>query len=162
MEIRKAGSSDIDSIMELAAATWYPSYDAILSKHQIDYMLGLFYSHESLTYQMENGHCFLMLSNQGKDIGFASFEPHYKKGITKLHKLYVLPQQQGTGGGRLLISAIESESAANGDKAITLNVNRYNQALNFYLRSGFEIIDAEDINIGHGYLMEDYIMSKTL
>lgn len=163
METRKAGIRDINSIMELAVATWYPSYGNILSKNQIDYMLDLFYSPAALTSQMQSGHYFLVLSDNGKDIGFASFEPHYnKEGATKIHKLYVLPQQQGSGGGRLLMSAIESHAAANGDKAITLNVNRFNKALNFYLKSGFEITGVEDIDIGHGYLMEDYIMAKTI
>ena len=162
MVIRKAGISDIKSIRELAVATWYPAYEDILSNEQIGYMLDLFYSPAALTGQMENGHYFLVLSDKGKDIGFASFEPHYKNGLTKIHKLYMLPQQQGSGGGRLLIAAIESHAISNDDRAITLNVNRYNKALNFYLKAEFEIIGTENIDIGHGYLMEDYIMAKNL
>ena len=162
MVIRAARIGDIENIMKLAAATWYPSYGDILSKNQIDYMLDLFYSREALTNQMESGHYFLILSDNGQDVGFASFEPHYKQDVTKLHKLYILPQQQGSGGGRLLISAIESHASANADKTIMLNVNRYNKAVNFYHKNGFEITGTEDINIGQGYLMEDYTMAKNL
>jgi ribosomal protein S18 acetylase RimI-like enzyme len=37
-------------------------------------------------------------------------------------------------------------------------VNRDNPAIQFYQKFGFEIIDKEDIDIGNGFLMEDYVM----
>jgi ribosomal protein S18 acetylase RimI-like enzyme len=39
-----------------------------------------------------------------------------------------------------------------------LNVNRNNKALGFYQKFGFVILREEDIDIGNGYFMNDYIM----
>jgi ribosomal protein S18 acetylase RimI-like enzyme len=43
-----------------------------------------------------------------------------------------------------------------------LNVNRYNKARFFYEKLGFVIMKEEDIDIGSGYYMIDYVMEKKL
>ena len=53
--------------------------------------------------------------------------------------------------------ALENNSAS-----VILNVNRFNKALSFYERMGFKVIDEVNIEIGNGYLMEDYVMEKQL
>ena len=45
---------DITKIQNIAHTTWPITYGKILSKEQLDYMLGLFYSHEALAKQIEN------------------------------------------------------------------------------------------------------------
>ena len=45
-----------------------------------------------------------------------------------------------------------------GGTKLELNVNRYNKARFFYLKQGFIMIGEEDIEIGEGYFMNDYIM----
>jgi ribosomal protein S18 acetylase RimI-like enzyme len=45
-----------------------------------------------------------------------------------------------------------------GNKNLLLNVNRENPALGFYKKKGFEVIKTEDIDIGNGYFMNDYVM----
>ena len=49
-----------------------------------------------------------------------------------------------------------------GAKKLSLNVNRQNQAAHFYQKAGFSITATEDIDIGNGYYMNDYIMEKDL
>jgi ribosomal protein S18 acetylase RimI-like enzyme len=41
-------------------------------------------------------------------------------------------------------------------------VNRHNRALHFYEKQGFKIIREEDIDIGSGYFMNDYVMELTI
>ena len=41
-------------------------------------------------------------------------------------------------------------------------MNRYNRAIDFYLKCGFVTVATEDIDIGNGYLMEDFRMVKKL
>ena len=53
-------------------------------------------------------------------------------------------------------------SKTNNIIALTLNVNRFNKAIDFYLKNGFKIIKEENIEIGNGFLMEDYVMEKIL
>lgn len=163
MQIRKAGIEDFQIINDLALKTWYNTYDKILSQEQLKYMLDMMYSLEAITEQIAvKGHHFLLLSEDDTYLGFASYELNYLSGVTKLHKLYVLPETQGRGAGRLLITKIEEAAANNGNDKVSLNVNRYNSAVDFYLKNGYAKAGEEDINIGNGYLMEDFIMEKGL
>ncbi|WP_338410828.1 hypothetical protein [uncultured Flavobacterium sp.] len=43
-----------------------------------------------------------------------------------------------------------------------LNVNRFNKAQYFYKKAGFKIAYQEDIEIGKGYLMQDFVMEKII
>jgi GNAT superfamily N-acetyltransferase len=121
------------------------------------------YSLDAITEQMAiKGHHFLLAAEGGEYLGFASYEVNYKYEVTKIHKLYVLPQTQGKGVGKTLVTVIENAAKAHSNDKLLLNVNRYNPAVNFYLKTGFVKVGEEDINIGNGYLMEDYIMQKQL
>lgn len=163
MQIRKAGLEDFQIINDLAISTWHKAYDKILSPEQVNYMLDMMYSLDAITEQISiKGHHFLLLSNEDEYLGFASYELNYLSGVTKLHKLYVLPETQGKGAGRLLMSKIEEAAANNGNDKVSLNVNRYNSAVDFYLKNGYAKAGEEDIKIGNGYLMEDFIMEKSL
>ncbi|MDV6168176.1 GNAT family N-acetyltransferase [Flavobacterium sp. DG1-102-2] len=163
MQIRKATSEDFEIINRLAIATWHDAYKEILSVEQLHYMLEMMYSKNAITEQiLIKGHRFLLLYEGDNYLGFASYELNYLSETTKLHKLYVLPETQGRGAGKLLMAKIEKAAAANGNNRISLNVNRYNSAVQFYAKNGYVKVREEDINIGNGYLMEDFIMEKGL
>jgi hypothetical protein len=48
------------------------------------------------------------------------------------------------------------------NSALILNVNKYNKAKDFYLQNGFEIVESVVVQIGKGYVMDDYIMKKKI
>jgi ribosomal protein S18 acetylase RimI-like enzyme len=164
ISISEAGLGDIKTIQEITNITWPITYGEILSQTQLDYMLGLFYSHEALTKQIENKEqLFYLISDSESVIGFIGIEHQYKdEAITKIHKIYLLPETQGKGYGKKVFDFIEELALENNSKQLLLNVNRFNTALNFYKKLGFEIKETVDIEIGNGYLMEDYVMGKTL
>lgn len=163
IEIRQATESDIDTIRDIAHRTWPDTFGSILSPPQIEYMLEMMYSQPALLRQMANGHTFLLVIENEIPLGYASYELGYKgEPKTKIHKIYVLPQTQGKGLGKLLINKIGKIASENNQRALSLNVNRYNAALKFYEHIGFEIAGREDIDIGNGFLMEDYILEKTI
>lgn len=163
IEIRKASLEDYNVIRDLADRTWYHSYLSILSREQLDYMLEMMYSPASYTEQISiKNHHFLLASEDGVFLGFSSYELNYLSETTKIHKLYVLPEAQGKGVGQKLVSIIENEAAKNSNDKVVLNVNRYNKAIHFYQKAGFETTGEEDIAIGNGYLMEDFIMRKEI
>lgn len=158
IHIRSAAAEDIPQIRNIAAATWPEAYGSILTEEQIRYMLQLFYSPEALLQQMqEQGHRFLMLEENGQQLAFASYG-QLSQEDWKLHKIYILPGQQGKGLGRLLLDRILEALQQEGAEGLRLNVNRHNKALKFYERLGFTVIGEEDIDIGEGYFMNDYIM----
>lgn len=162
--IRVANSNDVKTIQEIAYKTWPDVYGEILSATQLDYMLKAFYSKEVLLDNMlHKGHHFILASEGTMCLGFASFQHDYLDDkVTRLHKIYLLPEAQGKGIGRLLIDAVVGYAKENNSKVLSLNVNRFNKAVTFYQKLGFEIIGKEDIELDHGYLMEDYKLEKQL
>ncbi|OKL41819.1 GNAT family N-acetyltransferase [Pontibacter flavimaris] len=160
--IRQATASDLPTLMQLAAATWEPTYGSILSKEQIDYMFGEIYSREALERQMQEGQTFLIVEESAEPVGFASFSVKDESGkVYKLNKIYLLPQTQGKGLGKLLLQAVEQQVQQLGAAILDLNVNRHNPAQGFYERCGYQVHHEEDIPIGP-YWMNDYVMRKRL
>lgn len=159
--IRSAGPRDIPVIRELAERTWWPAYGDILAEEQIRYMLNALYSPEALLEQMESGHCFLLLFETEVLQGFASWSVIPGTVTCRLHKIYVLPETQGTGGGRFLLNAVEDRAREHSCRFLELNVNRFNKARGFYEKLGFRVERTEDIPIGP-FFMNDYVMQKTL
>lgn len=159
--IRYANLNDILLIRYLAQKIWPQTYSTILSKKQINYMMALMYSEEAIRKQMQKNNQFMLVYNAGLPVGFASFS-EIQPAIYKLHKIYVLPSQQGKGIGKFVIEQVIADIKPKGATALQLNVNRNNPAKTFYEKLGFEIIRSEDIEIGAGYFMNDYIMEKKL
>lgn len=156
--------NDFNLIREIAHRTWPVTYSKILSKAQMDYMLEKFFSDATLNDNITNkGHHFLLLKEDDSCLGFASYEHHYlNTNCTRLHKLYLLPETQRKGLGKLVLNRISTLAKENNSDRISLNVSRFNNAFNFYLKIGFKIIAEEDIEIGQDYLMEDYVMEMIL
>jgi GNAT superfamily N-acetyltransferase len=162
MIIRQATDSDIQAINELAEKIWWPSYRNIISDEQISFMLNDMYSSESLREQMNSGIEFLLVERDKLPLAFAGFsETDTKNQVFKLHKLYVLPTEQGQGTGRKLIEHVSSLAKAKGGKILELNVNRGNPAHHFYRKIGFDIYQTVDISYHH-FILNDYIMRKDL
>ncbi|MGV9004675.1 GNAT family N-acetyltransferase [Flavobacterium sp.] len=156
--------NDFKTIIEIAEIVWPVTYGTILSKEQLDFMFQMMYSISALQEQATSKqHHFILAYENKVPIGFASYEFNCNKSNkTKVHKIYILPHLQGRGIGRDLIDYVIKEALYSRNDAIYLNVNRYNNAKHFYKKIGFRIVKEEDIDIGNGYLMEDYVMEKTL
>lgn len=161
--IRTAEAEDINAIGYLAYQIWPAAYKDILNFEQLHYMLQYFYSPESLREQMlTKHHTFLIAETEEEEpIGFASFSK-VQQGVFKLHKLYVLPGLQNMNVGRSLLECVLEECSIEGAEKLQLNVNRNNKAISFYEKLGFTIVTEEDVDIGNGYVQEDYLMEKTL
>jgi GNAT superfamily N-acetyltransferase len=164
ISISEAKPSDFPVIREIAQITWPIAYGAIISKAQLDYMLEKFYSDAALNDNFSTkNHRFLLVKENSICLGFASYEHHYLgENKTRLHKIYMLPDSQRKGAGKLLLAEVEKLALENNDYIISLNVNRFNSALHFYQKLGFEKVGEEDIELDFGYFMEDYILEKRL
>lgn len=161
LSIVKAYPSDVEMIRELSNDIWPATYGSILSQDQINYMLEMMYSPEALKQQMAEGHEFIIVFNVGVPIGFASYS-ETSPGVYKLHKIYILTLHQGRGMGRFVIEKVIETVKSKGCNRLQLNVNRNNPAKHFYEKLGFYILREEDIDIGNGYFMNDYLMEKSL
>ncbi len=159
--IRKAEATDIPAIRRIAQATWPSAYGNIISEEQLNYMLGMMYSEQSLNEQMEKGHQFYIAELDGNSFGFASVSSE-GDGNYKLNKLYVTPITQKTGAGKALLNEVIGYAKQNGAAKLFLQVNRNNNAKSFYEKNGFRIAREMDLDIGNGYFMNDYIMELVL
>ncbi len=164
IQIVKGSNEDFPTIQKIAHLTWPGTFKNILSEDQISYMLEMMYSLSSLTEQIEKKkHKFFLAKENGKYLGFASCEINYSNSPkTKIHKIYILPEAQGMGVGKALIAKITETAINYHNQLLILNVNRYNPSIKVYEKWGFAIVKEENIPIGNGYLMEDFVMEKEI
>ena len=160
-KIEKATPKDISLVRDLCYQVWPQTYSGILSEGQINYMLEMMYSESSLQRQMEGGAQFIIVYDEQDPVGFASYE-EVEPSIFKLHKIYVLPSQQGKGTGRFVIDYVIDEIRKSGASSLQLQVNRNNTAKGFYEKLGFIVIKEIKLDIGGGYVMDDYVMEKKI
>jgi GNAT superfamily N-acetyltransferase len=164
IEIRAARRDELALVQRLAHVIWHAHYPGIISAEQIDYMLARGYAVEALTE-------FVAASDRGLELALADGEPAgfaawYRVGNAneaKLDKLYVLQSRQRHGLGGQLIGRVAGQARATGATTLILNVNRNNaQAIRAYARHGFAIREAVVVDIGNGFVMDDFVMARNL
>lgn len=158
VQLIKAKTEDIPLIAKLANTIWHQHYPAIISMEQINYMLHLMYSHESLKEQMtKKQHNFYLIQQNAVNIGFIAVSKiaEVEQGYF-LHKFYLDQTLAGKGTGTLahneLVKLLDPTQ-------FSLTVNRQNyKSINFYFKNGFKIESVEDFDIGNGFVMNDFVM----
>ena len=98
-EIIEGNATHIPVIVEIAEITWAATYGTILTPEEMRYMLDTIYAADTLLRVMRDGsQKFLLIKEK---IGYAGFASYGKRqdepGVFKLHKIYVLPNNQGKG-----------------------------------------------------------------
>ena len=150
-------------VIDLTKKIWPVAYGEILSKAQLDYMIDKFYNETALRELIQKGHVFYLAQDDNDNyVGFVSYEINSEPSKTKIHKIYVLPETQGTGLGRQFFELVKEKALEKNQNAIFLNVNKYNKAIHFYNKLGFTKVKDEVIDIGNGYVMDDYVMEVAI
>lgn len=163
VEIKTATVEDVSILRLLAEKIWWPTYESILSKAQIRFMLDLFYAEEKLRLQIKNGdQTFLILNENTVPVAFAAFSTDAEnEELATLEKIYCLPETQGKGYGKLLISTVETKTRKAGKSILQLYVHRKNKARSFYEKMSFIVVKEVDRPLGK-YLLTDFVMQKEL
>lgn len=161
VEVRSASLDCVSVIKNLAYSTWFHAYGDILSREQIIFMLKELYNEATLRQLIEsNSQQFIVLYRMGIPSAFAAYGATADANL-KLHKIYVLPECQGLGLGRVLINYVRNIALDKNCDYLELNVNRENKAVSFYSKLGFTIFKEVDIPIGP-FWMNDFIMRLDL
>jgi diamine N-acetyltransferase len=152
---------DIPDLVRLARDIWYAHYPSIITVEQIEYMLDQRYRPEIIRSQLaSNGAWWDKLLLDGAMVAFACYE---QADAMKLDKLYVRYDLRGRGYGGLLMRHVEECARARGRTRLYLQVNKNNSsAIDAYVRNGFTVVEAARFDIGRGFIMDDYVMSKAL
>ena len=161
MQFRKADISDIPVIQQIAEKAWRPTYGHILSEEQTLYMLDMMYAAETLQKQMESSIAFYLVIDAQQTLGYFSFEITEPDRM-KLHKIYLDPEHKSKGTGSRIIEFVKQYGMQAGVKQLELNVNKHNSAVQFYEKLGFIRAKEMVLDIGHGYVMDDYVMQLNL
>jgi len=160
--IRTASVEDIPAIRAIVDEVWPLTYAGIISGAQIDYMLHMMYSESSLYKQFAEGCEFILAEDNGGPVGFASYQSLNGK-TYKLHKLYLLSALHGNGIGKKLLDEVCDRVKKNGADELELQVNKSNgNAKDFYTRNNFRVKRELILEIGNGFVMDDYVMSRDL
>lgn len=161
MKIRKALLSDIPLIKKIAEKAWRPTYEHILTEPQTVYMLDLMYNNQTLENQINGNIAYFMVDVGQETSGYFALE-NLNEPIVKLHKLYLDPTKKQKGLGNKIIQFIKDWALKNKKNSIILNVNKNNSAVKFYLKMGFLVKEELVLDIGQGYVMDDYVMQLDL
>jgi len=154
--------ADIAPVCALAREIWLQHYPGIITVRQIEYMLSQRYSVDAIRSQLRSGEaCWDKLEVGGELCGFASYERGLAARSMKLDKLYVHQLVRGKGYGSALIAHVAESARRGGMEELYLQVNKHNHAsVAAYLRVGFVVVQAVKADIGNGFFMDDFVMSK--
>lgn len=147
----------------LAKDIWNQHFPGIIGQEQVDYMLGKFQSIEALQSQMASGYEYHMALSGDEPVGYLGLIPNHPEGKLMISKIYVKDSSRGSGLGRTLLAFSKERALESDSNSIWLTVNRDNtQAIEWYKRRGFVVMDEVKKDIGSGFLMDDFIMECAL
>jgi diamine N-acetyltransferase len=162
MVIRPAITADIPVLRELARRIWHAYYPAIITMEQIEFMLGWMYSEEEISRQLSTGTPWDVVENDGAACGFISYELQ-PDGRVKLHKLYLLPELHGKGMGQRMLAHVMGRARSLGGREVWMQVNKQNhRAVAAYKKAGFHVEKEATFDIGHGFVMDDFLMVRAV
>ena len=169
--LRPITSADISTVIDVGRRIWQEHYVPIVGQEQVDYMTGMRFSPEYLSSYLPTApsnqpnptRWLWLLERDGEAIGYTSCSIGDRPGEMKLEQLYLLPELHGQGLGGLMLEHIERHTRALGLNMLWLTVNKENSnSIRVYRKKGFTIRASAIFDIGHGFVMDDYVMEKKL
>lgn len=156
-------TADIASVAAMARDIWNQHYAPIIGQAQTDYMLAKFQSASAIAQQIANGHEYYIAMDNGVQAGYCAIVSDQAEGHALLSKIYVGQNRRGVGLGKAIMAFVEKRCLEIGVRELRLTVNRHNtSSIAFYRHMGFTISGTVIQDIGHGFVMDDYKMVKTL
>lgn len=160
MEITFQPVQSLEEIQELAIVIqeiWSEVFTPIIGSEQVSYMLTTYQSPKTILQEITDGAAYFILRSAGETIGYTAYEEEADR--LYLSKLYLTQAMRGKGISSKVFDWIESLASG---KTLFLNVNKGNQqAIAVYEHRGFIRVGERKVDIGHGFVMDDYIYEKT-
>ena len=153
MEVRTARSKDAPDLAQVHAETWVATYvghvdEAVAAVRVARARRRDWTSHLDLRRQL-GGDVYVLVDN-GPVVGFCEFGPTEDEDddpseVGHIMRLFIRPDRQGRGGGKLVLAAACKEMARRSFSSVTLWTpdNEWNRrALDFYGHLGWVLEDA--------------------
>lgn len=154
-------TNQIETTARLANEIWTEHYTPIIGSGQVEYMLEKFQSVTAIVDQIDSGTLYFMIMFEDEPTGYISV---YKKNTSLfLSKFYVHKSMRGKGLGKMALAFIEDKARELNCESISLTVNKHNtNSIKAYDKLGFTNRGPIVIDIGNGYIMDDFAFEKIL
>jgi GNAT superfamily N-acetyltransferase len=162
-------AEQLNIVAVLAHEIWYEFYVPLIGRAQVDYMVGKFQNAAAMQSQIDQGYEYFLVRQPATgpsaspiaDIGYCAVQEQ-AGGTLFLSKFYLLKSARGSGTGRKCMEFIEGLARRRGLATLWLTVNKGNPSVQAYQRLGFRIAADLVMDIGGGFVMDDYRMEKPL
>lgn len=143
---------------------WHDTYDALIGRRQVNYMLETFQSPQAIQDQIANKnytYYYITSPESPEPLGYCALAPQPPRLF--LSKLYLRSDLRSQGLGQQVLAKIADLARAQHLSAVYLTVNKGNaRAIRAYEKAGFKRIDSVVSDIGNGFAMDDYIYQLSL
>ncbi len=145
---------------KLASDIWNEHYVPMIGQEQVDYMVKTFQSPDAIEHLIhDENYEYYIIYHLSEPSGYISVK-HIGNNLF-LSKFYVIKEKRGTGLGRKGLKFIIRRAKKLGTSSITLTVNKNNiNSIKAYEKLGFKNDGPVITEIGSGYIMDDYRMSR--
>ncbi|MEG0071056.1 MAG: GNAT family N-acetyltransferase [Raoultibacter sp.] len=156
---------EIHDVADMASSIWHEYWPAILTEAQLEYMVDTMQSFEAIKHAInQDGYRYYFIVDEARQrVGYTATHPEESERRLFISKIYLYASARGKHYASRVIDYYEKTGKEEGFKALYLTVNKHNElGCRAYRGRGFSIIDAVETDIGHGFIMDDYIMEKQL
>ena len=151
--------ADIKLTTQLAHKIWNQHYEPIIGQDQVNYMVDKFQSESAITKQLEDGYLYFLIEHQSKPCGYLALVPNKSENKLMISKIYVDIDYRGLSLGTKLLEFTIKKAKTESFRTIWLTVNKYNtNSIKWYEKKGFRIKKEIVMDIGNGYVMDDYLL----
>ena len=155
-------SEQVAAVEVLAREIWYEYYLPLIGRAQVDYMVGRFQTAEAIRDQIDAGFEYFLVRDVHIPVGYFAIRAEPEDSRVFISKFYLHGSRRGTGTGRRCMEFIEQLATGRGLPLLWLTVNKANPSVKAYQRLGFRIAADIEIDIGSGFVMDDFRMEKQL
>lgn len=150
--------AEFAELAEIATEVWHEHYTPIIGREQVVYMLGRFQTPAAIAAQVQAGMHYWFIVADSERAGYLAAEPRDESLF--ISKFYLRRSHRGRGLGRASMDFLANFARGQGLGSLTLTVNRHNNSVAIYERLGFIHDGAICQDIGSGYVMDDFCLSK--
>ena len=109
LHFKRSSYQDIELLQSLAREIWTTCYPGIITLEQIEYMLDLMYSPDTIRKELGDGVIWEVMEYNNEPIGFISVTISSDK-TAKLNKLYMKTNHHGKGLGQQALKHVVAAS----------------------------------------------------
>jgi diamine N-acetyltransferase len=150
-------------VERLASEIWREYYPTIISLAQIEYMLISLQSKDAILQQQAQGVQYRLILVNSEPLGYIAYCVDVTYQRLFISKFYLLKYARGQGLAIAVLAEIEAIAFKSNIYRLDLMVNKQNhRAIHCYLKFGFVQSGEVITEIGNGFVMDDYRMSKYL